>query len=58
MTVEENLDMGGYTQPASTIGPNKEKVFELFPAPERAPEAAGRYACPAASSRCWPWAAP
>ena len=31
MTVEENLDMGGYTQPASTIGPNKEKVFELFP---------------------------
>ena len=31
MTVEENLDMGGYTQPASTIGPNKEKVCELFP---------------------------
>ena len=31
MTVEENWDMGGYTQPASTIGPNKEKVFELFP---------------------------
>ena len=31
MTVEENLDMGGYTQPASTIGPNKEKVFELSP---------------------------
>ena len=31
MTVEENLEMGGYTQPASTIGPNKEKVFELFP---------------------------
>ena len=26
MTVEENLEMGGYTQPASTIGPNKEKV--------------------------------
>lgn len=31
MTVEENLDMGAYTQPASTIAPNKEKVFELFP---------------------------
>ena len=31
MTVEENLEMGGYPQPASTIGPNKEKVFELFP---------------------------
>ena len=31
MTVEENLDMGAYTQPNSTIAPNKEKVFELFP---------------------------
>ena len=31
MTVEENLDMGAYTQPNSTIVPNKEKVFELFP---------------------------
>ena len=31
MTVEENLEMGGFTQPASTIAPNKEKVFELFP---------------------------
>ena len=31
MTVEENLDMGAYTQPASTIAANKEKVFELFP---------------------------
>ena len=27
MTVEENLDMGAYTQPASTIAANKEKVF-------------------------------
>ena len=31
MTGEESLDMGAYTQPASTIAPNKEKVFELFP---------------------------
>ena len=31
MTVEENLDMGAYTQPNSTIAPNKEKVFALFP---------------------------
>ena len=31
MTVEENLERGGFTQPASTIAPNKEKVFELFP---------------------------
>ena len=27
----ENLDMGAYTQPASTIAANKEKVFTLFP---------------------------
>ena len=31
MSVEENLEMGGYTQPASTIQPNMEKVFQLFP---------------------------
>ena len=31
MSVEENLEMGGYTQPGSTIQPNLEKVFELFP---------------------------
>ena len=31
MTVEDNLEMGAYTQPNSTIAPNKEKVFELFP---------------------------
>ncbi len=31
MSVEENLDMGGYTQPVGTIEPNKEKVFRLFP---------------------------
>ena len=55
MTVEENLDMGAYTQPASTIAPNKEKVFELFPRlKERRKQLAGT--CPAASSRCWPWA--
>ena len=31
MSVEENLEMGGFTQPAATIDPNLEKVFELFP---------------------------
>ena len=32
MTVEENLDMGAYTQPASTIAANKEKVLSCSPA--------------------------
>ena len=31
MTVEENLEMGGYTQPLSTIAPNLERAYTLFP---------------------------
>ena len=31
MTVEENLEMGAYTQPNSTIAPGLERVYEQFP---------------------------
>ena len=31
MTVEENLEMGAYTQPNSTIAPGIERVYEQFP---------------------------
>ena len=31
MTVEENLEMGAFTQPNSTIAPNMEKVYDQFP---------------------------
>ena len=31
MTVEENLEMGAFTQPNSTIAPNLEKVYAQFP---------------------------
>ena len=31
MSVEENLEMGGFTQDRGTIAPNMEKVFALFP---------------------------
>ena len=31
MTVEENLDMGAYTQPKETIAENLERVYEHFP---------------------------
>ena len=31
MTVEENLEMGAFTQPNSTIAPNLEKVYDQFP---------------------------
>ena len=30
MTVQENLEMGAYTQPASTLAPNLELVYEHF----------------------------
>ena len=54
MTVDENLDMGAYTQPASTIAANKEKGVHPVP---RLKERRKRWRapCPAASSRCWPW---
>ena len=31
MSVEENLEMGAYTQPASSIAPNLQEVFQWFP---------------------------
>lgn len=31
MTVEENLDMGAYTQPRESIAENLERVYEYFP---------------------------
>lgn len=31
MSVEENLEMGAYTQPKSTIAPGLERVYEQFP---------------------------
>jgi branched-chain amino acid transport system ATP-binding protein len=31
MTVEENLEMGGYTQAASTIEPGLEDIYQRFP---------------------------
>lgn len=31
MSVEDNLDMGAYSEPKSTIESTKEEVFELFP---------------------------
>ena len=31
MTVEENLDMGAYSQPKSTVAANLERVYEQFP---------------------------
>ena len=31
MSVEENLEMGAYTQPKSTVAPGLERVYEQFP---------------------------
>ena len=55
MTVQENLEMGGYTRSAGEISASIEEVYSRFPRLKerisRPPEP-----CPAASSRCWPWA--
>ena len=57
MSVRENLEMGGYTRPAGEIESSIARVFKLFPRlKERQKQIAAR--SPAASSRCWPWAAP
>ena len=54
MTVEENLEMGGYTRPASEIEGSIQDVYKRFP---RLKERYKRVRCPAANSRCWRWGA-
>ncbi len=61
LTVEENLRMGAYElKDNNHIRENMEKVYEIFP--RLGERASGRISwpapCPAASSRCWPSAAP
>ena len=56
MTVLENLEMGAFTRNDSEIRADIDRVYELFPRlKERGSRRPGR--CPAASSRCWRWAA-
>lgn len=57
MTVEENLEMGAYTQPKSTVAPGLERVYEQF---TRLRSAVARSPAPfrAANSRCSLWGAP
>ena len=57
MTVEENLEMGAFTQPNTTVAPNMERVYEQFPGSR---SGGGRWPAPspAANSRCLPWAVP
>ena len=43
MTVEENLEMGAYTQARSTIEPGLERVYGQFPPAEGAPPSGGRH---------------
>ena len=42
MTVEENLEMGAYTQPKSTVAPGLERL-RAVPAPEGTPAPGRRY---------------
>ncbi len=43
MTVEENLEMGAYTQPKSTVAPGLERVYEQFPRLKAAPSPGRRH---------------
>ena len=57
MTVQENLEMGGYTRDASEISASIEDVYQRFPRlKERYKQTAGTLS--GASSRCLPWAVP
>ena len=58
MTVEENLMMGAYiVRDKAKIKKAAGHGLRPLPAPFRARRASWRAPCPAASSRCWPWAA-
>ena len=56
LTVLENLKIGAYLR-KDDLTPDIEHVYQMFPAWRSAP-GSWRAPCPAASSRCWPWAAP
>ena len=54
MTVEENLEMGAYTQPKSGIADGIADVYRRFPV-WRSAASRPPVLSPAVSSRCWPW---
>jgi branched-chain amino acid transport system ATP-binding protein len=57
MTIIENLQMGAYIRTdKADIAADMEKVFTIFPR-LRSARTSWPAPCPAASSRCWPWAA-
>ena len=58
LTVVENLKIGAYLR-KDDLSDDLNWVYDLFPRlKERSWQAAGMNPCPAASSRCWPWAGP
>ncbi len=57
LQVIENLEMGAYSQPRSTVKASLEEVFDLFPIlAARRPRRPRP--CRAGSSRCWPSGGP
>ena len=55
MTVRENLDMGAYLRKDDGVREDLDRVYDLFPR-LRSARSRRRGRCPAASSRCSPWA--
>jgi branched-chain amino acid transport system ATP-binding protein len=56
MSVRENLELGAYLRRDANIQKDLDRVMELFPRLKER-ERQRRARCPAASSRCSPWAA-
>ena len=56
LTVEENLEMGGYLRTGDVQRAPRPRSPTLFPRLGERHRAAGRVAVRAASARCWRWA--
>ena len=58
MTVQENLEMGAFTQKGDTVQEDLEKVYTLFPPAEGAHQADGRHPLRRRAADAGPWAGP
>ena len=57
LSVLDNLVLGAYCRGRADAARSLEHVFDLFPVLKERREPARLARCPAASSRCWRWAA-
>ena len=58
MSVADNLLLGGFRRPRRRARRSAGAGLRPLPPPQGAPHASSPARSPAASGRCWPWAAP